>query len=280
VVESLKSRIGRESDLAQVAWSLRDVAQSIRAGVVGGYHVTCSDEAEAECARAFQRLFVEQLLPGLKPDVRAPFRTATLGSRYEPGAVRIAEENFAAAESRAGAKLLVVKINAHVGVRPAGDGFEYGWIDRYDRPSACCGALARLLEDKRLPAVDELREIFRSGGVDRLAVLRDPSRVPTAHRALLAAVVNARLQARRAAEDIQGHRPGTPTTFLIVPCVSLNRPGPDTELVVGEYGIDWTGASATVAYQGLGDNPASYRVRHEFGRVRIEDENWPGKTVG
>jgi hypothetical protein len=277
VAESLKSRIGVESDLAQVAWSLRDVAQSIRAGVVGGYHVTCSDEAESEGARTFQRLFVEQLLPGLKPDVRAPFRTANLGSRYEPGAIRVAEENFAAAESQAGAKLLVVKINAHVGVRPAGDGFEYGWIERYERPSACCGALARLLKDERLPAVDELREMFRSGGTDRLAVLQDPGRVPAPHRALLAAVVNARLQARRAAEDIQNSRPKTPTTFLVVPCVSLNRPGPDTELVIGEYGIDWTGPTATVVYQGLGDNPAAYRVRHEFGRVHVEDENWPGK---
>lgn len=276
MAESLKSRIGVENDLSQVAWSLREAAQAIRAGVVGGYQVTCSDEAEWECARAFQRLFVEALLPGLKPDSRAPFRSINLGSRYEQGAIWIAEEHFAVSEAPQAAKLLVVKINAHVGVRPAGEGFEYGWMERYDRPSACCGALAGLLEGKRLPALDEIRETFRSGGQDRLAILGDATRVAPPHRALLAAVVNARLQAQRAVDDIQSHRPESPATFLVVPCVTINRPGPDTELVVGEYGIDWTGSAASVMYQGLGDDPAAYRVRHVFDRLHVEDDRWPG----
>jgi hypothetical protein len=274
VLESLKSRIGVECDLAQVAWSLRELAQSVRAGVVGGYQVTCSDGAEWECVDAFQRLFVEQLLPGLKPNSRAPLRSINLGSRYEEGAMRIADEHFSVPEALETAKLLVIKINAHVGVCAAGDGFEYGWLLRYHRRSACCGALARLLEGNRLPALDELRESFRSGGADRLAILQDPRRVPPPYRALLAALVNARLQAQRAADDIQKHRPETPTTFLVVPCVTLNRPGPDTELVVGEYGIDWTGPAASVVYQGLGDDPAAYRIRHEFGRARVEDDHW------
>ncbi len=276
MTESLKSRIGVENDLSQVAWSLREIAQVIRAGVVGGYQVTCSDEAEWECARTFQRLFVEALLPGLKPDSRAPFRSINLGARYEQGAVRIAEEHFTAPAAPETAMLLVVKINAHVGVRPAGDGFEYGWMQRYDRPSACCGALAGLLEGKRLPAIDELHETFRSGGLDRLAILRDANRVPPPHRALWAAVVNARLQAQRAVDDILSHRPESPATFLVVPCVTLNRPGPDTELVVGEFGVDWTGAAATVMYQGLGDDPAAYRVRHQFDRLHVADDHWPG----
>jgi len=275
VTDSLKSRIGLENDLSQVAWSLREGAQGIRAGVVGGYQVTCSDEAEWECARAFQRLFVEALLPGLKPDSRAPFRSINLGSRYEPGAVRIAEEHFAP-ESPGATKLLVVKIYAHVGVRPSAHGFEYGWMQRYERPSACCGALAGLLEGKRLPALDELHETFGSGGLDRLAILRDATRVPPPYRALLAAVVNARLQADRAVDDIRSHRPESPATFLVVPCVTINRPGPDTELVVGEYGVDWTGGAASVAYQGLGDNPGAYRVRFQFDRLCVEDDHWPG----
>jgi len=56
--------------------------------------------------------------------------------------------------------------------------------------------------------------------------------------------------------------------------VTINRPGPDTEFVVGEHGVDWTGTTASVAYQGLGD--ATYRVRHEFDRLHVEDDRWPG----
>jgi hypothetical protein len=191
--------------------------------------------------------------------------------------MRIADEHFSMPEGPEAARLLVVKVNAHVGVLAAGDGFEYGWLLRYDRRSPCCGALARLLEGDRLPALDELRESLQSGGRDRLATLLDPCRVPPPYRALLAAVVNARLQAQRAADDILKHRPDTPTTFVVVPCVTLNRPGPDTELVVGEYGIDWTGSAASVVYQGLGDDPAAYRIRHEFGRIRVEDDHWRTK---
>ena len=50
--------------------------------------------------------------------------------------------------------------------------------------------------------------------------------------------------------------------FLVLPCVTINRPGPDTELLVGQYGIDWTQDSAEIKYSGLGDNPAAYRVRY------------------
>lgn len=277
MTESLKARIGVENDLAQVAWSLREIALQLHPAVVGGYQVTCSDEAEWECARTFQRLFVEQLLPGLKPDSRAPFRSINLGSRYEEGAIHVAEEHFAAPAAHESPKLLVVKLNSHVGVRAVGEELEYGWMDRYQRRSACCGALAALLEGKRLPALDELRAAFQSGGLDRLATLADANRVLPAHRALLAAIVNARLQCQRVVDDIQGHRPESPTVYLVVPCVTINRPGPDTELVVGECGVDWTGASASTRYQGLGDDPAAYRVRHVMGRLHVQDDCWPGK---
>jgi len=277
VTESLKARIGIENDLAQVAWSLREIAQQLHPSVVGAYQITCSDEAEWECARTFQRLFVEPLLPGLKPDSRAPFRSINFGSRYEQGAIHVAEEHFAAPAAEASPKLLAVKLNSHVGVRAVGEGFEYGRMDRYHRPSACCGALAALLEGKRLPALDELRAAFGSGGMDRLAALADASRVPPGYRALLAAVVNARLQCQRVVDDIQARRPESPTIYLIVPCVTLNRAGPDTELVVGECGIDWTNDAASTKYQGLSDDPAAYRVRHAMGRLHISDHHWPGK---
>ena len=98
--------------------------------------------------------------------------------------------------------------------------------------------------------------------------------MPPDERALRAAVVNARLQARRAAADIAEHCPHGPTIFLVVPCVTINRASPDTELVVGQYSIDWSGMSPETKYVGLGDDPAAYRIRH--GRsVVVEDDPSP-----
>jgi len=271
MAKSLQALVGVESDSAQVVWHLRDFAQEIGASLVGGYQVTCSDEAEWECARGFQQGFVEPLMPGLKPGFRAPLRSANLGGRFERGAIRIAEEHFASAQTPGEFKLLVVKINSHVGACATADGVQYGWTERYGQPLACCGTLAALLGGKGPPAIAELRDTFRSGGTDRLAVLRDERVVPPPYRALLAAVVNARLQAERAAAEAVRHAPRTPTIYLIVSCVTLNRPGPDTEIVVGQHGIDWTGGAAAVKYQGLGDDPASYRLQHREGRLYLAE---------
>jgi hypothetical protein len=275
MVKTLQTLVGIESDLPQVVWQLRELVQEIRAPVVGGYQITCSDEAEWECARAFQRSFPDAFLPGLKPDCRAPFRSINLGSRYEPGAIPVAEEHFATPEARDTFKLLVVKINSHVGVRASGDGWEYGWMDRYARPSMCCGALGRLLQGDGFPALKELRETFQSGGKDRIGILRDARMVAPRYRALLAAVANARLQAERAKTEIEQYVPLSPTMYYVLPCVTFNRPGPDTELIVGQYLVNWTGATPTSHYEGLGDDPAAYRVHEELGRVYLEDKHWP-----
>ncbi len=272
----LQDLIGVESGLGRVGGALRQFAQDLGAPVTGACHVTCSDETERECAEVFQLSFVREVVAELKPDRRAPFRTINLGGRYERGAVGIAEEHFATPATRRAFKLLVVKINAHTAVRRGGEGPEYGHLERYGCRSACCGALAGLFGGSRLPAVEELREVFGCNGKDRLAVLGDPSVVPLRHRALLAAVTSARLQAQRAVLDIQEYRPQTPTVFLVLPCVTINRPGPDTELVVGEYGVDCTERVPAVKYRGLGDAPAGYRVRFDQGQAAIEDDDWPG----
>ncbi len=276
----LQDLIGIESALSDVSNGLRQFAQDLGAPLIGGYHVTCSDEAETECAEAFQHWFVREVLPELKPDSRAPFRSVNLGGRYEPGAIQIAEEHYAAPRSREAFKLLVVKINAHTAVRVSGAGPEYGWLERYGSRSTCCGALAGLFEGSSLPAAQELRETFGGEGKDRLAVLGDESRVAARHRALLTAVSSAALQARRAVQEIRQYRPQTPTMYLVLPCVTINRPSePDTELVVGEYGIDRTGVECVIEHRGLGDDPAGYRVRHEQGRVVVEDDRWPAATL-
>ena len=44
-----------------------------------------------------------------------------------------------------------------------------------------------------------------------------------------------RLQAALATDDIRNHVPRTPTLYLLLACVTLNRTRPDTELVVGTW---------------------------------------------
>jgi len=267
----LEDLIGTETDLARLSGVVEELARTLGAPVVGGYHVTCSDEAEWECVESFQQSFAEMVLPALKPGRRAVFRSINLGARYETGAIHVAEEHFATEDSSAEPKLMVVKINAHVGVRQTQEGPEYGWLDRYHAKSACCGALAALMEGADVPAVRELADTFASGGKDRLAVIQDPALVPPEHRALVAAITSAALQARRAVADAQPRRPTTPTRFLVLPCVTINRPGPDTELLVGRHEIDWTGQTPATSYEGLGDDPARYRIEHEHGRLCVQE---------
>ena len=274
-VDQLLSLVGRETDPARVCVGLREYARLGRFPVVGAHQILCSDEAERESESVFQRLFVRQTLPVLKSGNRSVFRTVNLGSRYEPGASLIAEDHYATPESEQTAKLMVVKINSHVAVQGSSDGPTYGWLNRYGRRSTCCGALVSMLNGGDLPAVKELAETFRHDGNDRLETLLDPNRVPTEHRALLAAVTSARLQAGRAASEISGSQTKTPTKWLILACVGINRLEPDTELVVGRYLIDTTAEVPTIEYQGLGDDPATYRVHHDKTGLHITDNQWP-----
>lgn len=275
-MDSLNALIGVEGPLDVVASVLRTFAEEMGANTVGAYQVCCSDEAECTCSAALDRSFVCRLLPDLKPGCRVAFHTVNLGARYEWGAVRVAEEHFATSHARQGFKLLLVKINAHAAVQRTADGWQYGWLQRYGNESTCCGALAGMFEGSLLPAIVELRETFAFGGVDRAAMLADPRLVEARYRALLTAVVSAHLQAERVVRDIQEFRPESPTVFLVVPSVTINRPGPDTEVVVGQYGIDGTGGKAEVRYAGLGNDPSAYRVQHEGDRVRISDDHWGG----
>ena len=274
-VDQLLSLVGRETDPARVCAGLREYARLGRFPIVGAHEIVCSDEVERESESVFQRLFVQQALPPLKSGSPAVFSTVNLGSRYEPGASQIAEDHYATPESEETAKLMVVKINSHVAVQQSSGGPTYGYLTRYGRRSTCCGALASMLAGGDLPAVKELAETFRHDGNDRLEALNDPNTVPAEHRALLAAVTNARLQAGRAASEISGSRPETPTKWLILSCVSINRPEPDTELIVGRYLIDTTGEVPTIEYQGLSDDPATYRVRHDKTGLQITDHQWP-----
>ncbi len=272
MLHEVRALIGQERDLDVVSGALRDAVLQLRAPVVGALEVNCSDESELECMAAFQRQFVEHLLPDLKFAARAPFRTCNLGARYEWGAVRVAEHHFALPASAEAFKVLVVKINGHVSVASGPGGVEFGPMSRYETRSNACGALHAVLAGQRLPALDELRASFTSGGVDRLTLLNDAERVPPAYRYLYAAIVSARLQAARAVADIREHRAHTPTLYVVVPCVTFNRPGVDTELVVGVGLCDRRSDDGAEEYWGLGDDPTRYRLTVTGGRVRVQEE--------
>lgn len=124
--------------------------------------------------RAFTRGFVQYLLPPLKFAQHSAFRISNLGNRYEWGAIRVAEQHYATMASEKAYKLMVVKVNAHVGIGQDTGRPRFGFMKRYDSESPCCGALHALLEGTgHEPFVEQLREAFTSEGRDRLATLRD-----------------------------------------------------------------------------------------------------------
>jgi len=272
-MKRLHELLGAEHNLDVVSRTLRDFARGARARAVGGHLITCSDESERECCDAFQQWFVQEMLPELKSWSRSPFSTANLGSQYEWGGVAIAEHHYATPESHDGFKLMVVKVNGHVAVDARPDGTVYGKLPRYDVESTFCGALhAMLAGGSSLPAVARLEEVFASEGLDRLAMLRDADQTDPAMQPLLAALVSTRLQARRVVLDIQQHRPHSPTLYLVLPCVTINRRQRDTELVVGMYTADHREPTLKVEYLGLGDDPSRYQVVDKHGWLHVSDD--------
>ncbi len=272
-MKRLQDLIGREMEADGINRALRNFAQTQRTNAVGALHVTCSDESEHEAAESFQHWFADAVLPELKSQRRSPFRTANLGARYEWGAVRIAEQHYATPETRGDVKLLVLKLNSHVAVSQVGNETLYGVMNRYDCESACCGALHALLAGKRHPAMDELRATFGYDDIARLEMLQDAATIDSGLRSFLAAVVNARLQARSAIVDIQDYEPETPTIYLVLPCVTLNRPQRDSEFVVGMYSADSRLGLGEAAYVGLSDDPSRYAVSKHHGYLTIKDDS-------
>ena len=271
----LLALIGHERPLADVAKAVHDWAKTQGAAEVGALHVTCSDESERECVEALQRGFIEHLLPALKFARRSAFQLSNLGGRYEWGAAPLAEDHFLSERSRSGYTLLVAKINAHVAFEetpgPA-PRFRLGIWDRYGRDSTSCGALNALVAGKRSPFLDDLREAFDSEGRGRLAALRNAQQVDPIFRPLSAALVSARLQARKAVLDLQDRTPTQPTLWIILPSVTINRHEQDTEIVCGVYTVDGREGTRAVTYSGLGDNPAAYQIERVGERFLVTDD--------
>jgi len=272
-MERLAGMLGMERSLSEVNLALRYQVEHFRPTAVGAMHITCSDESESEAAKAFQEFFVEHLLPELKTWRRSPFRTANLGGRYEWGAIPLAEAHFALRESANEFKILLVKVNAHVAVRTSNDGMAFGPMDRYQTRSTACGALGALLSGEQHPFTHDMESAMCSEGLDRIAPLRDSSLIDPNVRMLFAAILSAKAQARKAVLDIQEHTPATPTLYIVLACVTLNRSCDDTELACGYYLADYRQAEASILYHGLGDDPTHYHLDKRLGRLCVEDNH-------
>ena len=270
VAEELGPLIGADRDLHTVYYALKQAARRMRAGEVGAMHITCSDEAELETIESFHASFARDLLPRLKFSHRSPFATSNLGGQYEWGSLAVAEEHFATPLSGLSFKLMVVKVSSHVAVESRRGEIRFGTLRRYDTDSSCCGLLTELLAGTSLPSAEPLSELLQSEGIDRLSMLRHE--VEPRYRMLVAAIVAARLQARSAVLEAQEHRVRTPTLYLVVPTVTLNKPDRDGELICGAYLIDRRQGRGDDSYLGLGDVPTAYAVVETHGRLAVTED--------
>ncbi len=275
ILEHLKPCIAIEKPMDELNQTLRSMARLVRPAAVGALRLTCADESERECIDSFRRWFVMPLLPTMKFWSKSPFRLANLGGQYEPGALRIAEDHFATPASRHSFKLMLAKVNSHVSVESVGGDYVYGEMERYDSESVFCGALHALMAGSDLPFARGLRAAFQSQGRDRLAELLDPSRVKPKERALAAALVNARLQSERLAEEALEFAPKSPTVYVVVAGVTLNSQGRDTEILCGVHAIDRRGEESERVYVGLGDSPGGLLIDHRYGVLRVSDSSFP-----
>lgn len=271
-MDSLSALIGHEHSIGDICRELKFWTQHSGAAVIGSMRITCSDEITLEGEDLFQRGFAQEMLPRLKHGLKSSFRLANPGGCYEWGAARIAEANFARAASKDSHKLLLVQFRSHVSFEREGAGFQFGTMHRYGSDSRFCGALAALTANKSLAFLERIRELFLSEGLDRLAMLQDPARVDPDLVPLYAAIVNARLQARCAVLDLRDHHPESPTLYLVTHGVTINKPGPDTEVLCGLYRIDRTGRTHGDTYEGLGDDPSKYHIDLQHGPIHLFEE--------
>ena len=217
---------------------------------------------------SFHDEFVRGLLPDLKFLNRSAFRTSNLGARYEQGALAIAEDHYAGAVPEGGFKLLLVKLHSHVSVVAREDGLHFGEMVRYGQESAYCGALLALLRGDDTGYTRALHKTFSMGGLDRLTILRDPTRVDPTYQPLFAAIVNTLLQAERVQADIGAHEPEGDTVYVIASSVTLNRATRDTELLCGLTLVDCRDGVRIDGVR-LGTDPSAYAVFGELGTLRV-----------
>ncbi len=130
-MNQLKDIVGTERSLEGVCQAIHFSVVERHPQVVGAMHITCADESEHECVSVFQRCFVKFMLPSLKFAQQSAFRIANIGGRYKWGAVRIADKHFAGSDQGSAKNMLVVQVNAQVGVHSVAENEAYGEMERY-----------------------------------------------------------------------------------------------------------------------------------------------------
>ncbi len=261
----LTDRIGSEIPLGEVSQLLQQHVLELEPAAVGAYQICCSDESEQENIAAFDQ-HVSILLPELKAHQRQVFRTVNLGGRYEVGAVGIAEDHFASPQASDSFKVVLIKVSSHTAVTDTGETIRYGTMTRYQCESTACGALYAMLGGAKLPATLELAEHF---GGETLAALRDDG-VDAATIGLRMAITNSVLQTRRLCDDIAEHVPSGPTVYVIASCVSINREGPDTEVLTGLTQVDTRVSRTDCVGSSLGAEPLVYQLTFDGDRVAVK----------
>ena len=225
----LAERIGKETRLGDVDRATVRVAGRLRKPSVTTLHVTCSDGLEHGTTATFRNIVSRDLTQAAARNW-APLRTANLGGRYEWGSSAVALSHF----QDVGESLAIVKVNSHVGVQRGHGEPTFGHYDRTGNQSGTCGALTMLLQGSSAAFLQDIELIFESEGKDRHALLLDPDVLDPALRMLYVAVVQARLEARRALLDLAQLESG-PDALLVVSAVTFNQQLHDHELLVGFY---------------------------------------------
>jgi len=257
-LRQLENLVGHEVPLDAMHGEIRRGVQAVRDVVeYGTMLVGCSDEYNDELRRNFDRDVAHSLLPHVP---NRTFAVSNMAGRVEPAAIGLADQHFTVRTRKEGTKLLLVEIAAHVGRRTHEGNLLYGELSRFGHPSACCGALAKLLappaatSSVRHPWFDQLTAFF---GPERLAALRDDA---GPFRMVSAAIVHAVLQAETALAELLRDPPRTPTHVVVAPLVIVNQRGSDGALLVGCHHLVCDGKAVHLERGGsLRSTPGSHR---------------------
>lgn len=252
--------VGRELELGLLTTRLAEVVRAAAFPTVGMVHITCADEAQHRVVGKVQQLLVEPHVTPMASGERTAFRLQNLGGHHEFGALSIAEDHWAGAHDElAGPKLMVVRVDSHVGVDTAEDGHPvYGRFLRFGRASVACGALHAVLRGVAMRGAEGFMDHHT-----RARTLTDS--FDETSRMLAAAVCRAELSAQDCLHEIAELDHDTPTVWLVVATVTMNHPDRHSSMLTG---VAVRGEDTTHDHR-LGVDVLRYRIGHEDDRAVV-----------
>lgn len=256
----LNAILGRELELGLLSDALSNVVGAAACPTVGVVHITCADEAQHRVIEKVQELLVEPHVTPMASGERTAFRLINLGGHHEHGALGIAEEHWAGAHDDDRPKLMVVRVDAHVGVDhdPAGRPL-YGRFLRFGRSSVACGALAAVLKGVAMRGAE--------GFVDNeVRARRILEAFPEHTRMLAAAICRAELSAQDCLDEIHRLEPQSPTVWLVVATVTLNHPDRHSSMLTSTHLV---GDTTQPHHSGLGTDIDRYQIDHPDDRLVV-----------